>query len=349
MQSIKALSGRLAEAALPRLFPSPVKISRSQKPRRRTNAQTPQRTLKPQRQLLKIERPTWRRKLFSGDIPPRSGLYAVTGFYILVLVTALVFGDAAEKLKSTGQLVAAVSARTFGFGIREIRVEGGSRLSDSEVTKILDITPSSSAFTINTEETRQRFLDIPWIKTASVRLIMPGTLEVNVTERTPYALWQLGGDVLMIDKDGRQIGPYNDQRFSGLPLIVGKGADAQATKLLSALEQYPALQSRLRAAIYVANRRWNLKLSEGTDIKLPEQNFETALSKLAELDKKDALLNRDISIVDLRLPDRVIVRLSEAAAKERDDKLNTKPAAKRAAPAAIKAPVIVQKVQGGRA
>jgi cell division protein FtsQ len=130
--------------------------------------------------------------------------------------------------------------------------------------------------------------------------------------------------VTMIDRDGRRIGPYNDARFSSLPLVVGDGADERATPLLQELARYPALQSRTRAAIYVANRRWNLKLNDGTDVKLPERNFDAALATLAKLDQESALLNRDITIVDLRLPDRVIVRLSEGALKARLDMLKTR-------------------------
>lgn len=317
MQSVRALSGRIAATAFPRLFAAPVKVSRkNRRPAQALSAQS-----RGGRKVLKIERPTWRDKYRKGEAPTRLALIALAGFYALTGLTGLVLGDLPQAFSNGVQTAFSAAARGVGLGIREIRIEGGSRLTDAEVAGILDITPATSSLNFNVEATRQRFLDIPWIKSASVRLSFPGMLSVNVSEREPYALWQSKGSVTMLDREGRSIGPYSDTRFSSLPLIVGAGADTQATQLLKELERYPALQSRLRAAIYVANRRWNLKLVEGTDIKLPEQDYGAALAKLAELDKKEALLNRDITVVDLRLPDRVIVRLTEEAAKTRDERL----------------------------
>lgn len=338
MQSIRALPGKWATLAFPRLFPVPVKIARKAKSHGSRRPQLHG------RKILKIERPTWRDKFCRGEAPIRPALIGLVAFYVLIGFTGLILGDAMQSFKDGTRQVVAISARGFGFGIREIRVEGGTRLSDAEITRIINITPASSAFTFNVAETRQRFLDIPWIKSASVRLTLPGTLQVNVEEREPYALWQRNGVVTMLDRDGRRIGPYNDARFSALPLIVGNGADEQAAKLLQELERYPALQSRMRAAILVAKRRWNIKLTEGTDIKLPEQDFAAALAKLSELDKNNALLNRDITVVDLRYPDRVIVRLTEGAAKSRDESLKIKPSEVRRV-----IPVVGPKTAGGRA
>jgi cell division protein FtsQ len=275
------------------------------------------------RKALRIERPTWRDKFRKGEAPVREAVFTLAGFFAMTLLYGLIIGGSIEKLAHGMHGVLASAARMAGFGIREVRVAGGSRLTGEEITSLLDLE-QASALTLDVNAARQRFLQVPWIKSASVRLLMPGTIEVSLAERTPFALWQRAGAVAMIDRDGRNIGSYTDARFSSLPLVVGDGADAQAGPLLEEIARYPALQSRMRAAILVANRRWNLKFSEGIDIKLPEKNFDAALATLAKLDKDDALLNRDITIVDLRLPDRVIVRLSEASFKQRLDMIRTR-------------------------
>jgi cell division protein FtsQ len=71
----------------------------------------------------------------------------------------------------------------------------------------------------------------------------------------------------------------------------------------------------------VAERRWNLRLKNGVDVRLPETNVAPALDRLVALDREKKLLSRDIVAVDLRLPDRVSVRLSDAAAQAREDAL----------------------------
>ena len=78
----------------------------------------------------------------------------------------------------------------------------------------------------------------------------------------------------------------------------------------------------------VAERRWNLRLKNGIDVKLPETNVEQALQLLANLDHDKRLLSRDILAVDMRLPDRVSVRLPDEAAQARAEAQKEK-AAKR--------------------
>jgi len=92
------------------------------------------------------------------------------------------------------------------------------------------------------------------------------------------------------------------------------------------LDKYPSIRDSVRASIYVAERRWNLKLKNGVDVRLPETNLEGALATLARLDREKNLLSRDITAVDLRLADRLTVRLSDAVAQAREEaiKKNTK-------------------------
>jgi cell division protein FtsQ len=103
--------------------------------------------------------------------------------------------------------------------------------------------------------------------------------------------------------------------------VVGKGAERSAKDFLAVIDRYPDIRSQLRASILVAERRWNLRLTNGIDVRLPETDVEAALDRLVALDRDQKLLSRDITMVDLRLPDRVSVRLSDAAAQARDEAL----------------------------
>ena len=132
-------------------------------------------------------------------------------------------------------------------------------------------------------------------------------------------LWQEAGRLSVIADDGAVLEPYVSRRFLSLPLVVGKGADTQARDFLALLARYPQVNSITKAAIFVGERRWNLRLKDGLDIRLPEQDVGNALAMLSRLDKEDRLFSRDIVAVDLRLPDRLVVQLSEDAAKARDD------------------------------
>ena len=112
---------------------------------------------------------------------------------------------------------------------------------------------------------------------------------------------------------------YVSRRFVSLPLIVGTGAETRARDFLALLARYPQVSSVTKAAIFVGERRWNLRLKDGLDIRLPEMDVGNALAALSKLDKEDHLFSRDIVAVDMRLPDRLTVQLSDEAAKAREE------------------------------
>jgi len=120
------------------------------------------------------------------------------------------------------------------------------------------------------------------------------------------------------------------RRFVSLPLVVGKGAETRASDFLALLARYPQVRAATRAAVFVGERRWNLRLRDGVDIRLPENDVGDALAALSRLDKEDQLFSRDIVAVDMRLPDRLTVQLSEDAAKAREELFKDKKPKKKA-------------------
>jgi cell division protein FtsQ len=154
--------------------------------------------------------------------------------------------------------------------------------------------------------------------------LYPDRLQITVTERQAFALWQEDGRVSVIAADGTVLEPFVEDRYRDLPLVVGHGAGKQAKDFLAVVARYPEIRSVLRASVMVAQRRWNLRLDNGIDVRLPEGDVAPALDRLVALDREKKLLSRDIASVDLRLPDRVTVRLSDAAAQAREDALKDK-------------------------
>jgi cell division protein FtsQ len=150
--------------------------------------------------------------------------------------------------------------------------------------------------------------------------LYPDRLQITITERQAFARWQKDGKVSVIAQDGTVLEPFSG-RYAGLPLVVGKGAERRAKDFLAVLDQYPDIRDAIRASIMVAQRRWNLRLNNGIDVELPESDVETALQRLVALDKDKKLLSRDVASIDLRIPDRVTVRLSPAALQARDEEL----------------------------
>jgi cell division protein FtsQ len=214
-------------------------------------------------------------------------------------------------------------ANAAGFGIGSLSVLGRRNLTEREVLAAAGVNERTSLVFFDAEEARQRLKANPWVADATVRKFYPGRLQIEIEERDAFALWQKEGKLSLIAADGAVLAPYN-RAFAKLPLLVGSGAEVKGKEFLAILEKFPTLRDQVRASILIAERRWNLRLKNGIDVRLPELDVAKSLDRLAHLDREKKLLSRDVSTVDLRLPDRVGVRLSEAAAQARDELLKPK-------------------------
>lgn len=210
-------------------------------------------------------------------------------------------------------------ANSAGFRITSVVINGRKQLSQDEILAVGGVSGRSSLLFLDADDVRDKLKANPWIADATVLKLYPGQLMIEITERKAFALWQEAGRLSVIADDGALLEPYVSRRFLSLPLVVGKGADTQARDFLALLARYPQVNSVTKAAILVGERRWNLRLKDGLDIRLPEQDVGNALAALSKLDKDERLFSKDIVAVDMRLPDRLVVQLSDDAAKARDD------------------------------
>jgi cell division protein FtsQ len=223
-----------------------------------------------------------------------------------------------------------VTANSLGFRIVQVSLSGEKEVSREEILTTAGVTGNASLLFLDADAARARLMANPWIADAAVLKLYPDRLQITVTERQAFALWQKNGHVKVIAADGTVLEPFVERRYVGLPLVVGAGAQQRARDFLSILDRYPDIAGRVRASILVAQRRWDLALKDGMEVELPETNAASALRRLVALDHDKKLLSRDITIVDLRLPDRVTVRLSDAAAAARADALKAEKKKKKA-------------------
>ena len=207
----------------------------------------------------------------------------------------------------------------LGLEVRQIIIEGRDRVSLAELAEALTTSKGDSIVQFNPIQARNRILKIDWIEDAYVTRLLPDTIYVEIKERRARALWQVNGQLALIDSSGVVLTTKNLDRFSKMPLVVGIGAETRAENLLAKLATEPWLFRRFEAAVLVSNRRWNIHLDNGIKIMLPASDVQIAWQRFAELDEVYGLLEQDIELVDLRVPDRLVVRLSKAASLQRED------------------------------
>lgn len=248
------------------------------------------------------------------DLPPFTAaaasalLFAATGVY-----GAIVGGHGPGLLEG-------FTARS-GFAITEVRVTGNRETSEIDVLGQIGLNGFTSLIGFNAGEARARLAALPWVEEVTVRKVYPGAIEVEIAERSAFAVWQHDNELTVIEKDGRPIAPLSDERHARLPLVVGAGAPEKAAAFIQKVSRYPEIASRVVGYVRVADRRWDLRLGDGVTVRLPEAHENAALAELAEMDRSQRLLSKDIVAVDLRADDRIAIQLAPDAAAARAEEM----------------------------
>jgi cell division protein FtsQ len=210
----------------------------------------------------------------------------------------------------------------LGLAVRDVYVEGRRRTPPDLLRDKLGIELGTPILAVDPAAARQRLEELGWIERASVTRMLPDRIQISLRERQPLALWQRNGRFEVIDAGGAVIeGALGDrpEQYAHLRVVIGDGAPQAAAPLFALLSSEPELSRRVVAATRVGERRWNLRLDNRVDVWLPERDVPGAWRLLARKARDEGLLERAITLVDLRfLPDRVRLRLDTAALEDHD-------------------------------
>ena len=227
------------------------------------------------------------------------------------IVAAAIWVIQPGTLKSVGGEIRAgfVSATAeAGMTVQRIRTEGPRQSSADAIHAAVGVALGTPIFEVDLDAARERVQAVGWVESATVERHLPSTLHVRIVERTPVALWQRNRRLVMVDRTGAEIAGEAVHRFSHLPVVVGDGALDHMPTLLDAMASEPSLSARVRSAIWIGGRRWTLRFDNGLEAKLPESEIGTAWARLVREVGDHSLLDEPIAVVDLRLPDRTILR-----------------------------------------
>jgi cell division protein FtsQ len=234
-------------------------------------------------------------------------------FGVLALGAVGICGIAVAALEPAGRFswinegVAEIGARA-GLTVEEIIVRGQHNTPRELIRAAIGIRNGDPLLAFSPEAARQRLESIAWIESAEVQRNLSGNITVDIHERRPFAIWQHQNDFAVVDREGRVVSADTLDAFGPLPLLVGEGAQKSGAAVYDLLARSPEVQQRTQALIFVNQRRWNLRMHTGTDVLLPEGHEDAAIARLAELQRTQALLDRPLVSIDMRLPDRLVVR-----------------------------------------
>jgi cell division protein FtsQ len=217
------------------------------------------------------------------------------------------------KQTETAMTAAIEASARAGLRVEDVVLSGRQNADAADILAALDLERGAPILDIDMAGARERLVSLGWVASAEIARRLPDIVYVHIVEREPLALWQHDGKSALIDRAGVTIQRSRLDRFAHLPLVVGEGAPAHAADLIDLLRTYPAVAAATEAAIRVSDRRWNLRMRNGVDVRLPEIELTAALTRLDSFQRENALLERDVVAVDLRVPDRLIVRVAPGA------------------------------------
>ena len=253
--------------------------------------------------IRRMGRPLWRSPLLLGLAVLLLGAGGGGGYW------AWKQGWLVEAQKQVDVAARSVIAAVTPFKLADVTVEGSEYVERDAILVALNVQSGESLLSIDLQAARKRLEAIDWVSSATVERRLPDTLYVVLKERRAVAIWQLGSDYTLIDRNGRTVRAKTmPPGAEKLLLLGGPGAPDHVGELLLLLAYEPTIAGQLRAAVWVGQRRWNLMLTNETEIWLPEEDAVAALQRLAKLEQSDKLLSREFGVVDVRLPDKLYLR-----------------------------------------
>lgn len=203
-----------------------------------------------------------------------------------------------------------------GFRVENILVEGRYETDSDTLRAIINMERGDPIFAFDPAESREMIERLSWVKEAHIERRLPNTIYIGLVERRPMALWQHKNKLRVIDADGVTLTDKLSAHQKTLPIVVGEYANEQAYNLLQMLEAQPQVRDMLEAATWVGDRRWDLTMKNQMTVRLPEMDIGLALSRLAKAQSEDRILEKDLSVIDLREKDRITVRTRPGAVQE---------------------------------
>jgi len=243
-----------------------------------------------------------------AGLPPAAAIAAACLVLALGGAVVLATGGRGQRLSALAHGVVDSRFASLGFRLGVIHLQGASPTARKEILAAAGLTFGAPILSLDLAAVRARVERVGWVQRARVVRLLPDTLVIAVAQRPLLAVWEHAGRALVIAADGRAVTQVDPSHFTGLPLIVGDGANLAAHAIVPAILARPRLAGRLDALVRVDGRRWDVRLKDGCLIMLPAEGEGAALKQLDGLDRASRILELGFARIDLRDPEMVVVR-----------------------------------------
>jgi cell division protein FtsQ len=237
---------------------------------------------------------------------------SVLGVTMFAMLTG--YGNVTRK---TGSFVGEVDrlAELAGMGLNQVQISGHRFTTDTAIFETLELDRVRSLIGFNALAARERIEKLPWVDTATIIRLLPDNLAITITERKPFAVWQLGDRETLVDEVGRRLGGIRSGAAPELPRIAGPGAPDVSAELFAHLARYPEIVGRLLVAERIGQRRWTLRLTGDLEVLLPTVLDARPFEELQRQVTGRRLMDVGSGQLDLRHADRIIAQPANRPAR----------------------------------
>ncbi|MGH1444664.1 MAG: cell division protein FtsQ/DivIB [Cognatishimia sp.] len=244
----------------------------------------------------------------------RFGMRVVLPFGVAALGTAIWFSDQ-DRRDNINMVIDDVRTSIVErpeFMVQAMSIDGASTGVADDIREILPVDFPVSSFDLDLDMMKETVAGLSPVKSATLRVRPGGVLQVNVEERKPVILWRMRDGLHLVDAEGFVVAQAaSREQYANLPVMAGEGADTKATEAIGLMRAAGPLAKRVRGLVRVGERRWDVVLDRDQRIMLPEVGAKTALERVAALSQVQEMLERDLSVIDMRLGDRPTIRIAE--------------------------------------
>ncbi len=215
------------------------------------------------------------------------------------------------------QKQALVLVQFLGLTVDKIHVGGTGHIAHKKIMRELSDLYGTSIFNIDNAGIVAKLQSLGWMESVIVKNIFPNSLKIVIKEYVPYALWQSGSTVFVVSEKGDAIVDADPKKFKDLPLIIGKGANVHYAALKALLLDHPDIEALISSVQFLSSRRWRLHFTTGVIVDLPEESVEIALKKLGAMHAEQKVLYKNVSVIDMRVVNRIVLKGGVLQSKEK--------------------------------
>ena len=231
--------------------------------------------------------------------------YKLKAFAIAMSILILAYSMPSSFKNSEDIISRSMEYINLDVRLKNVKISGIKNTKVSDIVNIVSDQRGISLTSIDLKKISSEIDNIDWVKKSELRKIYPSTLEVQVYEHNPIAIWYNEGDKFLVDRDSKIITELNPNKFKNLKVVAGPNALEDIPVIISMIKKYPEFEKKIKSLLRVGDRRWTIRLHNGITIHLPEKNIANAIEEIEDLDNEYSLLSRYIEIIDMRLPDRI--------------------------------------------